>query len=127
MISSKRLSAQALVLACVAAFLFAGCGSSAAKSSDDNLSALTVSAGTLSPTFSASVTSYGVSVPSTTTSLTVTATTSSGKATLQIVGMDATSGTASAPQPLMPGLNLIDVDVFAEDGSVRIYDITVTR
>lgn len=109
------------------AALLVGCGSNSSKSTDNNLSNLTVSVGTLSPAFSAAVTNYGVSVPPATPSVTVTATASSSKATLQVVGVAVPSGSPSAPQPLVSGFNLIDIAVFADDGSVRIYDVTVMR
>ena len=122
----RRVAIQALTV--LAAGLVVGCSSSTSpKSTDNNLSNLTVSAGTLSPAFSAAVTSYGVSVPNATTSITVTATTDNSKATLQIHGVAATSGSPSAAQALTVGPNLIDIAVYAEDGTVRIYDVTVTR
>ena len=124
---SGRSPRTTLATLAVVVAALAGCSSGPAKSSDDNLSALSVSVGTLTPPFSANTSSYGVTVPGTTTSVTVTATTSSDKATLQVSGVDATSGTPSQPQPLTAGPNLIDVAVYAEDGSVRVYDITVTR
>lgn len=106
--------------------LLAACGG-AVQSSDNSLSALSVSVGTLSPAFSPTVTAYGVTGPSGTTSATVTATTTSTKAKLQVRGVAATSGVASAPVSLNAGPNLIDIAVFAENGSVFIYDVTVTR
>jgi hypothetical protein len=109
------------------AALLVGCGSNFSKSTDNNLSNLTVSVGTLSPAFSAAVTNYGVSVPPATPSVTVIAATSSSKATFQVVGVAVPSGSPSPPQPLVSGFNLIDIAVFAEDGSVRIYDVTVSR
>ncbi len=113
----------------LAAAIFLGCSSStgSSASSDNTLSNMTVSAGTLTPSFSASVTSYGDAVPNGTTSVTVTPTASSSKATIQVLGVDVTSGSASAAEALTVGPNLIDVAVFAENGDVRIYDVTVTR
>jgi hypothetical protein len=121
-------AAAARGLALVAALLLPGCSSStAAKSTDNNLSNLTLSVGTLSPAFSAAVTSYGAVVPSTTTSITVTATASSSKATLQVNSVVVTSGSPSAAISLTAGFNLIQIAVYAEDGTVRIYQVTVTR
>ncbi len=116
------------VLTVLTAALIAGCSSSTSDLNTDNyLSGLTISAGTLSPAFSAVVSSYGATVPNTTTSVTVTATTSSDLATVKVNGVEVTSGTASAAVALLVGPNLIGIAVYAEDGGVRSYAITVQR
>ncbi len=100
-------------------------------STNANLSNLTISLGTLSPSFSNAVTAYGVTVPNTTTSLTVTPTKEDGNATIQAQvngGGYATvaSGTASGALPINVGINNIDVKVTAQNGStIKVYTITV--
>ena len=103
------------------------------QNSNADLSALTTTAGTISPTFAAGTTSYTASVINATTSVTVTATRSQANATLQVQvnggGYSAlTSGSASSALSLNVGANTIDVRVTAQDGStIKIYTITVTR
>ena len=119
-------------LTVLAAALVTRCGGSTAptQSSENHLSNLTITPGTLSPSFSAAVDQYSATVSNTATSVTLTATTSSSKATIQINGgtqTSATSGVPSQPQALRVGATAILVSVFAEDGSIRIYSVTVVR
>ena len=123
-------------LGVVAATLLVACsasGTTAAKSSDNTLSGLTVSVGAVNPAFSPTSYAYGDAVLDATTSITFTATASSSKATILIIGTQDTSpssyssGSASPAQTLKVGFNLITISVFAEDGSVRIYNLTVNR
>lgn len=86
-------------------------------SSDATLKSLTVSSGTLSPTFSASTTSYTVSVPYSVTSLTVGATVNNSEASV--------TGTGS--KTLSVGDNNINVVVTAGDKTTKTYVVTVTR
>ena len=131
---SSMLRCASRMLPLMAATLLAACSSSTGvKSSDNNLASLTVSVGALTPAFSAAATSYGDAVLRATTSITFTATASSSKATILIIGTQDTSpssyssGSVSPPQTLTVGFNLISINVFAEDGSVRTYVITVAR
>jgi len=103
-----------------------------AKNSDTSLSALTLSAGSLSPVFSKATKSYGVTLPNATTGITVTATTSGTNATLAVrvnAGTYATvaSGTPSQTLALDVGENSIDIQVTAENGSKSTYTVSVTR
>jgi hypothetical protein len=91
------------------------------------LTALSVSAGSLSPTFSEGTTSYSVTVPNTVTSTTVTATAEASNATITINGQPVASGQASAPFPLTVGFNTFNVAVTAVDGAVVTYQVVVTR
>lgn len=108
-------------------------GTLGSASSNANLSALTMSSGTLSPTFAAATTTYTASVSNTTTSITVTPTKSDANATIQVSvnsGTYATvaSGSASASLALNVGSNTINVKVTAENGTtINTYTITVTR
>jgi hypothetical protein len=88
-------------------------------SSNANLKALTVSAGTLSPTFNPAVTEYAVSVASGVSSITVTGTPAESGA-----GVSANSGAA---QSLVTGANVITITVTAQNGRVKTYTVTVTR
>jgi hypothetical protein len=88
-------------------------------SSNANLKALTVSAGTLSPAFDPAVTEYAVSVASGVSSITVTGTPAESGA-----GVSANSGAA---QSLATGANVITITVTAQNGRVKAYTVTVTR
>ena len=88
------------------------------------LDGLTVSAGTLTPTFDAGTTAYTVTVPNTTDSITVTPTATSG--TITVNGTTVSSGTASSPISLNVGSNTIHVMV-TEGGETTTYTITVNR
>ncbi len=93
-----------------------------------NLSGLTLSGGPLSPAFASAVTSYTANVPSTTTSTTVTPSVSSPTSTVKVNGAAVTSGTASMPIFLAPGLTTITVVVTAQDGvTQKTYTVAVTR
>lgn len=85
------------------------------KSGNNALSALTVSAGTLTPAFDPAVTDYTLSLPLRTNKITFTATPSDSKATVQGDGEVA----------LRSGENKVAVVVTAEDGSAKTYNITV--
>ena len=97
-------------------------------STDATLSALTLSSGTLSPTFLAGQTSYSATVGSGVASIQVTATTSSGAATVTVNGTPTTSGSASSPISLNFGTNLVTIDLTAQDGvTTKSYTISVNR
>jgi len=102
-------------------------------STNANLSAMTLSSGTLSPTFAAETTSYTASVNNGVTSITVTPTVEQANATIQVrvnAGSytSVTSGTASGSLNLNVGSNTIDVRVTAQDGTTqKTYTSTVTR
>lgn len=85
------------------------------KSSEKNLSSLSVSEGTLSPKFSAGTTTYKVDLTSETESLTISAKAKDSKAKV--------SGTGK--KELKIGENNFTVTVTAEDGSKKTYTISV--
>ena len=98
------------------------------SSADANLSALTLSAGTLAPPFAGATTSYSASVPNATTMVTLTPTTSDTMATVTVNGTAVVSGTASGNIALNPGPNVITAVVTAQDMlSTKTYTVTVTR
>ncbi|MBB3058876.1 cadherin-like beta sandwich domain-containing protein, partial [Mucilaginibacter gotjawali] len=92
------------------------------------LSSLTISAGTLSPVFSGSTTSYTDIVNNSVTAVTVTPTTSDPNATVSVNGAIVNSGTASGNIALSVGNTIIPTVVTAQDGvTSTTYTITVTR
>ena len=102
--------------------------SSAPISTDANLSALTISSGTLSPTFASATTSYTASVSNATSSITVTPTRNQANATITVNGTAVTSGSASGAISLNVGSNTITTVVTAQDGTTtKTYTTTVTR
>ncbi|AMR34026.1 hypothetical protein A0256_22550 [Mucilaginibacter sp. PAMC 26640] len=99
-----------------------------APSSNANLSALTPSSGTLSPTFDPAKTSYGTSVPNTVTSINITPVSGGVNEIITVDGVVVASGTASTAIPLIVGNNPITVQVTAEDGiTIKNYLLTVSR
>jgi Cadherin-like beta sandwich domain len=101
-------------------------------SSDANLSALTVSAGTLNPGFAAGILNYTVTVPASVDSLTVIATKSDPDAEMSASGGTIASAgvpTGSVSRPLGLGATtLFTITVIAQDGvGTRPYTINVFR
>ncbi len=90
---------------------------SAQASSDANLKALSVSAGTLVPAFSPNVTSYNVTIPYTETELLLQATKSDSKATYTVIGN----------KEMKVGANKRQIVVTAENGNTKTYTINVIR
>lgn len=88
------------------------------KSADNSLSAISLSAGTLSPAFSSQTTNYTVEVGADVTDLTVTPSTSNAKATIESI----TGNTG-----LKVGDNTIKILVKAENGAEATYTITVKK
>lgn len=88
------------------------------KSSNASLGSLVISAGTLSPEFSAATKDYTATVDYSCSSLAVTANPADSKASVtSVTGNDS----------LEVGENTVSVVVTAEDGSVSTYNIVVTR
>jgi predicted outer membrane repeat protein len=95
---------------------------------DATLSALSLSSGTLSPTFATTTLSYTASVTNGTTSVTVTPTVNDATATVKVNGTTVLSGSASGTIALSVGSNVITTVVTAQDGSTtKTYTVTVTR
>jgi hypothetical protein len=93
-----------------------------------NLSNLVLSSGTLDPGFSSATNAYTASVPSTTNTISVTPTVATPTSTVKVNGATVVSGSASAPIFLLPGNNLINVTVTAQDSvTTKTYTISVTR
>ena len=99
-----------------------------AASAVSTLSDLTLSSGTMSPTFATGTTGYTASVANSVTSLTATPTVSDSTATVKVNGTTVTSGSASGSISLNVGSNTITVLVTAQDGTTTSsYTVTVTR
>ncbi|SOC19479.1 Ig-like domain-containing protein [Ureibacillus xyleni] len=93
------------------------------KNTNANLSALTLSTGTLNPVFDKNTAAYTVNVPNSVSSITVTPTVEdTGKATVTVNGQPS-----SATVSLNVGSNTITVVVTAENGTTKTYTITVQR
>jgi hypothetical protein len=100
----------------------------AALSGNNNLSALTVTSGTLAPAFSANTTAYSVDVGSGVTSVTVTATVQNTNATLTIEGQGTSSGQGRSISLGAAGTTTaIDILVTAPNGRSKSYTINVRK
>jgi uncharacterized repeat protein (TIGR01451 family) len=98
----------------------------APPSSNADLSGLSVSAGTLVPVFASGTFSYTVAVDNSVDTTTVTPTAAHGTATITVNGVEVASGVASASIGLGVGPNSIPIVVTAEDGTEKIYTVTVS-
>jgi gliding motility-associated-like protein len=98
-----------------------------AASSNADLSAFSISNGTLAPVFAAATTTYTTVVASNVTSITVTPTTADATATVTVNGTAVTSGSASDSIPLNIGANTVITIVKAQDGTLKTYNLTVTK
>ena len=95
---------------------------------DATLSALTLSAGTLAPTFAAHTDSYAADVANATARVTVAATANSTGAAAAIAPADADGGTAGHQIDLAAGVNEITVTVTAADNTTtKAYQVAVDR
>nr|WP_238357912.1 cadherin-like beta sandwich domain-containing protein [Cohnella zeiphila] len=99
-----------------------------AKSSNADLSGLTLSDGTLTPGFASDVLNYSSTVAINVNRIQLTATASDSGATIKVNGDSAVSGQPSGNIQLKPRDNDIEIVVTAADGKTkRTYEITVTR
>lgn len=87
------------------------------KSSDNYLKSLTIKNGVLLPTFNKDISNYSLEVGNEITKLDVSAITNNKNAKVTITGADN----------LQVGANAVNIEVTAEDGSIRVYTINVTR
>jgi formylglycine-generating enzyme required for sulfatase activity len=106
-------------LALIAALSLTGCPDPSAfiKSSDAALQSLAVSPGTLNPAFSPDATAYTVAL-------------GNGEGTITLTAAPRHAGASIAgtgEHSLQVGTNPIALTVTAEDGTVRVYALTVTR
>jgi len=99
-----------------------------APSSDATLSNLTISQGTLTPSFASGTISYTDSVANSVTSVNVTPTRNQANATITVNGTSVAAESASGPINLNVGSNTITIVVTAQDGvTLGTYIITVNR
>ena len=121
----KQMNMNVIAILVVAVLYGCGGGGSTPPQplgTDAALSSLSVSGGTLDPAFSPAVTSYTTTVPNSTNSVDVSATTSDGNASFTI------NGSTNATVALVVGVNTISIVVTAENGTVSsTYTIVVTR
>jgi len=97
-------------------------------SNDATLSGLSISSGTLTPSFGSTTYTYTDSVANSISSVTVTPTANQANATIKVNTILVNSGQASGAISLSVGSNTITVQVIAQDGStVETYSITVIR
>lgn len=87
------------------------------KSNNTNLKTLTIEGVTLTPEFSPQTTVYNVEVGKDITKLNIKAEPEDEKSTISIQGNDE----------LKDGENVVSISVSAEDGTIKIYEIKVTK
>jgi Tol biopolymer transport system component len=99
-----------------------------AGSSDATLRSLTLSSGTLFPSFAPDNLVFTSGVPNSVASITVTPTVNESHATVTVNGQSVTSGSPSQAIPLNAGDNTITILVTAQDGiTTTAYTVTETR
>jgi Cadherin-like beta sandwich domain len=99
-----------------------------APSADATLSSLVPSAGSLSPTFSPSTSSYTIALPNDISSIFFTATASNGDATATLNNNAVVFGVASAPVDISVYANNFSFVVTAQDGvTTQTYTVVVNR
>ncbi|HQL35197.1 MAG TPA: cadherin-like beta sandwich domain-containing protein [Bacillota bacterium] len=96
-------------------------------SEDNNLRGLSISRGTLSPSFSADTTSYTAAVTNSISSVKVTPTAVEPTAVILVNNTVVKSGAASEEISLKEGTNTITILVEAPSKAQKIYKITVIR
>lgn len=101
-------------------------------SSNSNLRSLSISPGTLTPTFSAGTILYTVNLPATlpsnVTIVTVTPTLQDPTASMTVNGQAATSGQAkTAPLPAPGSSNFVNILVTAQNGTQKPYSVNFIR
>jgi len=92
-----------------------------------NLTSLTLSSGTLSPSFNTATISYTASVANGNNSITITPTAVGDGGTITVDGKTVVSGSASKNINLSVGVNTITIIVTPTGGSATTYTIVVTR
>jgi gliding motility-associated-like protein len=99
-----------------------------AISNNANLSALTLSTGTLNPVFNPATLAYTATVSNTITTIKLSPTVSDATATVKINNTPVTSGSPSESINLNIGANTITTLVTAQDGTtIKSYTLTATR
>lgn len=105
-----------------------GSGTTGVLRTNATLSALSVSAGTLSPSFTPGTTSYTVAVPFSTSVTVISPTAATSGASITVNGSTVASGAASSPISLSVGSNVIPIVVTNPDGlATRTYTVSIIR
>jgi hypothetical protein len=91
------------------------------------LTAITLSAGSISPAISPDITSYTASVADNVPSITITPTAEDSRATVKVNGAVIPSGQPSQSIPLVSGVNPVEIDVTSIDGNTRVYNLSVSQ
>lgn len=111
--------------------IFTGCqssGDSDTASTNADLSSLSLSAGTLTPEFSAEYTYYLATVGNEVSTITITPEADDSGASIKVNNIPVESGKASGSISLGVGYNSIYIDVTAEDGTTsKRYCVNVKR
>lgn len=85
------------------------------KSTDNTLKSITLSEGTLSPTFKSSTLEYNVDIDEIIDTITITPTANDSKASIS----------GGGEKELTEGLNIFEIKVTAENGSLKTYKVNV--
>ena len=97
-------------------------------SNNASLSGLSLSTGSLSPTFAGATLSYAAGVSNATTAVTVTPAAAQAGANVTVNGVALASGTTGSAVSLAVGINTIAIVVTAQDGvTTKTYTVAVTR
>jgi len=118
------------LLVLIAIFLLSGCGGGGGskKSSNADLSGLSISASALDQSFDTDLLGYSASVGNSITGTTVTAILDDKDASVTINGVGAESGKASPDISIISGDNVLDVVVTAENGkATKTYSVILNR
>jgi len=103
----------------------------AALGGNNNLQSLTISPGTLAPTFNANALIYTANVANTVGSVSVTPTRQDPNATITVNGLPANSGQARTitlnPAGQSPSTTTISIIVIAQNSSQKTYTVNVIR
>ncbi|MBN2434385.1 MAG: cadherin-like beta sandwich domain-containing protein [Spirochaetes bacterium] len=97
-------------------------------SNNANLADLSLSSGTLSPSFSADITYYTTEVDNSTSSIAITPTVAGAGANVKVRGITVASGSASNTVPLAVGQNIVTTVVTSADNITnKTYIVVITR
>ena len=96
-------------------------------SSNAELSSLSLSEGALAPAFDAGTVSYTATVDENISSITMTPEAADAAATITVEGKEVTSSSPSQDILLDTGKNTVNINVTAQDGTMKKYTVDVTR
>lgn len=114
------------ILVLALALSIGACNAGFGRSSDNDLQSLSVSGGTLTPSFSRTETEYTMLVGGSTDDVEVVAVVVSETATLKVNGQETASG-VTVVVPLNISRNEVEIEVTAENELRKIYTVVVTK